>query len=118
METDPLPGSTDLLVITFQSITSGNLIGLIVIILLLITSALISGSEVAFFSLSPLSKKTLLDDKSGKGNKVIALLKKPEKLLATILITNNFVNIGIVILSTFLTDSIFVFSNLSTGIPD
>ncbi len=116
METDPLPESVYLLAITFQNLDTGSLIGLIVVILLLISSALISGSEVAFFSLSPANKEKLNEDKQGNSIKVVSLLKKPEKLLATILITNNFVNIGIVILSTFLTDNLLVFTNIENWI--
>jgi putative hemolysin len=116
LETDPLPESVYLLAITFQNLDTGSLIGLIVVILLLISSALISGSEVAFFSLSPANKEKLNEDKQGNSIKVVSLLKKPEKLLATILITNNFVNIGIVILSTFLTDNLLVFTNIENWI--
>lgn len=76
--------------------------------ILLLFSALISGSETAYFSLSP---KQIDEIKDGNYNKVISLLNKPNKLLATILISNNFVNIGIVILSTYITSSIFDFSN-------
>jgi len=115
LETIPLPESVNLLAITFQSIDSESFIGSLIVVLLLISSALISGSEVAFFSLSPANKKQLLDDNHGNGRKVTKLLEKPEKLLATILITNNFVNIGIVILSTFLTDSMLIFTNISNA---
>ncbi len=71
------------------------------IVLLLLASALISGSEIAFFSLTP----TNLDElkKNQKGKLVNKLLKKPKQLLATILVANNFINIAIVILSTYLT---------------
>jgi len=64
-------------------------------------SALISGAEVAFFSLRP---KDILKIKEAKTNISIAVLKlidNPKQLLATILVSNNFVNIGIVILSTY-----------------
>ncbi len=72
----------------------------IAIVILLLLSALISGSEIAFFSLSP----TDLDDLESKqkGNTIVKLLKKPKELLATILVANNFINIAIVILSTYL----------------
>jgi len=115
LETILLSESSNLAAITVQNFNLGNIIGVFVVILLLITSALISGSEVSFFSLSPSSKQKLIDDKSGKGLKVIDLLKKPEKLLATILITNNFVNVGIVILSTYLTDTMLAFTNINEG---
>ncbi len=74
---------------------------LLSIIVLLILSALISGSETAFFSLSGVQLDELKKNK--KGETIAALLKKPNELLATILVSNNFINIGIVILSTYLT---------------
>ncbi len=116
METVPLPESAYILAITLKHFDSGSIIGLLVVLILLITSALISGSEVAFFSLSPATKEQLLEDKHSNSIKILGLLKKPEKLLATILITNNFVNIGIVILSTFLTEDIFAFTNMAEWI--
>jgi gliding motility-associated protein GldE len=70
-------------------------------------SALISGSEVAFFSLTPEDREELQkngDDKSGVAN---TLLKNPKDLLAIILITNNFVNVGIVILASYLFSIIY-----------
>lgn len=79
----------------------------IIILLLLFSSAVISGSEVAYFSLSP----GQLEEIRQKGyEKVCHLHRKPEKLLATILISNNFVNVAIVILSSYLVDSLFDFS--------
>ncbi|MDA9782951.1 gliding motility-associated protein GldE [Vicingaceae bacterium] len=74
------------------------------VILLLICSALISGSEVAYFSLGPAE----LEEIEGKEDKSIGilrnLLERPKRLLATILIANNFINVAIVILSTYLSD--------------
>jgi putative hemolysin len=78
----------------------------IVLILLLISSALISGSEIAFFSLN----QTDINELSNNGkeeNIVVTLLKKPRKLLATILITNNFINILIVLLFASLAETLF-----------
>ena len=70
----------------------------ILLVLLLITSGLISGSEVAFFSLT----KEQLDSKSEKKSRQMHIIQKmlqnPKRLLATILITNNFINIAIVLL--------------------
>ena len=77
------------------------------IILLLVCSALISGSEIAYFSLDPNNIKSL-EQEGGKNSQRILLLKqKPRRLLATILITNNFINIAIVLLSNYLTAHIF-----------
>ena len=69
----------------------------IALIILLICSALISGTEVAFFSLSQTQLDEQIDKTKGK-SLVVKLLENPKKLLATILITNNFINILIVLL--------------------
>ncbi|MEJ6584196.1 MAG: gliding motility-associated protein GldE [Crocinitomicaceae bacterium] len=66
---------------------------------LLLCSALVSGAEAAFFSLSPTDKEELKNTEGKSATFVSNLLDKPKDLLATILITNNFVNVGIVILS-------------------
>ena len=98
--------------IVFYPITTTAVIGLIILLILLIISAMISGSEVAFFSLTPQKIEQLENDKSPKSQLIIKLLKKAEELLATILIVNNLVNIGIVILSTFLIDYIVHFIDI------
>ena len=71
---------------------------------LLVLSALVSGAEVAYFSLSPVQLDDLKKDKAKSSQLIIKLLEEPKKLLATILIVNNFVNITIIILSTYFTD--------------
>jgi Mg2+/Co2+ transporter CorB len=87
---------------------------MVLLLILLICSALISGSEVALFSLSASD----LDDPPSEREKskrlliVQGLLAKPKKLLATILIANNFINIAIVLLFASLSD--LFFSNIST----
>ncbi len=72
-------------------------------------SALISGSEVAYFSLSPGDKLNL--GKSKRDAKVSEHLNNPERLWATILVANNFVNIAIVVLGAFIISSLLEFSN-------
>ncbi len=112
METLPFLLNINVLTnIVFKNPDPSNFFGLSIIILLLISSALVSGSEVAFFSLSPANLDSLKTKNSKKSLEVLKLLKKPEHLLATILITNNFANVGIVILSTYLTDSVLDFSD-------
>ncbi len=69
---------------------------------LLVLSALISGSEVAFFSINPTQKKELEESESSNDKLIQSLLLNPKKLLATILIVNNLVNIAIVVLSSFI----------------
>jgi putative hemolysin len=78
----------------------------IVLILLLISSALISGSEIAFFSLNQTDINELSNNGKEK-NIVVTLLEKPRKLLATILITNNFINILIVLLFASFAETLF-----------
>ncbi len=80
-----------------------------IFVILLIASALISGSEVAFFSLEPETIERMQNAGDKKSKTIIKLLSNPNKLLATILISNNFVNIGIVILSAFISEKLFVF---------
>ena len=74
-----------------------SLIAIISFIVLLLCSALISGTEVAFFSLSKTDIIKISDETKGQ-NPVVLLLQNPSKLLATILITNNFINILIVLI--------------------
>lgn len=76
--------------------------GLIAIAILLVMSAIISASEVAFFSLRSYDLDKCRDSDDPKYKTILALLKNPRLLLATILVMNNFVNVGIVTLSTFL----------------
>ena len=82
---------------------------LIAIIFLLICSALISASEVAFFSLQIKSLEDSDDDQiTPQTLRVISLLKNPKRLLATILVANNFINIAIVLLFTIISKKIFI----------
>ena len=75
--------------------------------LLLLCSALISGAEVALFSLKRNDVEEGLEQKSKRIEIIAKLLESPKKLLATILVANNFINIAIVILFAFLGDLIF-----------
>lgn len=100
--------------ITFNTIDYDHIIYFIVLIILLLGSALISGSEVAFFSLTPNDRKQLSSSKKSSLAKVTQLLANPEELLATILITNNFINIAIVLLSSQLTSKLIVFNSATT----
>ncbi len=78
-----------------------------VLILLLACSAMISGAEVALFGLSPTDVNEMDDGKTAKGAIVVKLLDRPKKLLATILIANNAINIGIVLLFNVIGDTLF-----------
>lgn len=87
--------------------SSGTVASIVIILILLACSALISGSEAAFFSLGPKDKEDLRNDESRSSKIALDLLGKPQELLAIILVINNFVNVGIVILSSAIVDDIF-----------
>lgn len=96
--------------ITLNPISFDIFIAFIIVLFLLISSALVSGSEVAYFSLSPAELNKLRRSKLKIDQSVIRLLGIPDRLLATILVANNFINIGIVIISAFITSKLFNFS--------
>ena len=100
---DPEPPTEFLLTYQTQLLISlGGYIGIgTILLLLLLASALISASEVAFFSLSPQDLDKLKEDGKRNDQRILSLKDKPRNLLATILISNNFINIGIVILSDY-----------------
>lgn len=105
-----------LTIILVQSIISHEItfeiaISMVIMALLLLCSALISGSEVAYFSLSGSEIDRLKTSKNRSEIRILELLERPKRLLATILIANNFINVGIVILSTFIIDGLFTFHN-------
>lgn len=110
MESDPY-----LLTITaignyIQPITVGVIVSLLATVLLLIFSAFISGSEVAVFSLEPNDLDEIRRSTETKEKLLRRLMSKPDKLLATILIANNFINVAIVMLSAYITGALFDFS--------
>ena len=109
MDTEPFQ-TIYILNIIIKTLSPGFYVGLAGSLLLLFSSALVSGSEIAFFSLSPEQKDTLKKTNTKKSNLILQLLNKHEKLLATILIANNFINIGIVILTSYILNLAFDFS--------
>ena len=103
MDPDPLPFLNAVFLVS-------NLMWIqwLVVLVLLVCSAFISGAEVAFFSLQ---LKSLEDEDQSSDlalRRVITLLKKPKRLLATILVANNFINIAIVLVFAVLSDSFLV----------
>ncbi|MFN4761842.1 gliding motility-associated protein GldE [Gillisia sp. Q332] len=106
---DPDPPSLILLLLSYDVSQIG---GIIAVFVLLIGSALISGAEVAFFSLTPSNFITVNGKRSNAQKIVVKLLEKPKKLLATILVANNSINIAIVLLFDSLTDEFF--GNMNT----
>lgn len=101
---DPDPFSTVQLALAFDGVFT---IKLVLLLVLLLCSALISGAEVALFGLSQTQVKEIAEEDTPKGKKVIYLLERPKKLLATILIGNNAINIGIVLLFSDLGNTLF-----------
>lgn len=91
------------LILTVLNPMSGEILTVLILMLVFIVmSALISGAEVAYFSINIKDRNELeeeVDDKQSQ--RILALLEKPKKLLATILIANNFINVAIVMFSTF-----------------
>ncbi len=108
---DPEPSSLIFLSDILQPFTLDLIFPLILLLILLIASALVSGSEVAFFSITARDLEELKEKKHPRLDSLTELLDHPKTLLATILIANNFINVGIVILSKFLSDSLFDFSS-------
>ncbi|KAA5827829.1 gliding motility-associated protein GldE [Algibacter amylolyticus] len=105
---DPDPASFILLI---MAIDVSIVFGFALLVLLLLCSALISGAEVALFSLNRSDIESGLEQKSKRIEILSQLLERPKKLLATILVANNFINIAIVILFAFLGD--FMFGNIT-----
>ncbi|MBK8393479.1 MAG: gliding motility-associated protein GldE [Saprospiraceae bacterium] len=95
-----------------EILPSGILVFVILMVLLIICSGLISASEVAFFGLNPNQLRLLEEENSIASNRILELRKKPRKLLATILIGNNFVNIALVIVSEIVVSQVITLENL------
>lgn len=82
-------------------------LNIFVLVMLLFCSALISGAEVALFGLSLTEINSIEEQKTPQGDILVKLLERPKKLLATILIANNAINIGIVLLFNSIGDTLF-----------
>lgn len=91
-----------------------TLLQLLSIVILLLASAAMSASEVALFSLGPLQLRDLEERGGTGGRRVLELLARPKRLLATILIANNLVNIALIILSGMVISALFDL----TAMPD
>ena len=106
--------------IAFQVIDTTLILGIASILILLLCSALISGAEVALFSLTQADLEASEEQGSKSIHIITQLLKRPKKLLATILVANNFINIGIVLLFAALSDYFFKETNtkLELGFVD
>ena len=102
MDPDPASFITLLTTIDFSVVS-----GFALLLLLLICSGLISGAEVALFSLTRTDIDEGLEANSKRIQIIAKLLERPKKLLATILVSNNFINIAIVILFAYLGGNLF-----------
>ena len=87
--------------IYFQTPSTGALIALGLALVLLMCSAFVSGSEIAFFSLSPADMAELEERRTSTDSRILRLLDDSERLLATILCSNNFVNVAIIMLLNY-----------------
>lgn len=108
MDPDPSIFKNLFLAIDFSVVS-----GFLLLILLLFCSALISGAEVALFSLTRTDLEAGIEEKSKRIQIISTLLERPKKLLATILVANNFINIAIVILFAYL--GVFLFEGITTA---
>ncbi len=100
--------------ITASPIAVAHIIEFLFLLLLIISSAFISGSEVSFFGLESKDKEDLKQAKHNNDKIVLKHLEKMDYLLATILTVNNFANVGIVLLTSHLTNQLFDFSQSPT----
>jgi len=97
--------------IHFSAISVSSIIALFISVLFLCVSAIISASEIAFFSLTPKEKNEIGESETVFDKTIQSLSKSSDRLLATILIWNNFVSVGVVVLSSFAVNQIIDFSN-------
>ncbi|MDC3351695.1 gliding motility-associated protein GldE [Crocinitomicaceae bacterium] len=110
------PYTSVLIAIDWEVVWLPATISVLVLIILLMCSALVSGAEVAFFSLTPSDKESLTDQQDKAAIVTLELLEKPRNLLATILITNNFINVAIILISTYLSSQLIPEGTLSPGV--
>lgn len=108
---DPDPSSFFFLLDILKPFELTSLVPLLILMILLVASALVSGSEVAFFSIQPRDLDELKEVNKTGFESLSELLKRPKALLATILIWNNFINVGIVVLSSYLSEKFFDFGD-------
>ncbi len=95
--------------------TPGVIISCVVGFLLVVCSGLMSGSEIAFFSITNVERDELRESEDDLDQRVLKLLDKPRYLLSTILIGNNIVNIAVIVISYFIITSLFNFQDIVIG---
>ena len=87
--------------VTVSALSLGAIVAIVLAVLLLFASGFVSASEIAFFSLSPSDLSEIEEEEHPSDKHITNLLKDSERLLATILISNNFVNVTIIMLCNF-----------------
>lgn len=108
---DPFSISDISSLVIFQPITTGIVLAAILAAFLLLLSGFASGSEIAFFSLSPQDLDELEPDKRSEDSRIVMLRDDSERTLATILIANNFVNVTIIMLCNYIFGSLVKFKS-------
>ena len=108
---DPFSISDISSLVVFQPITTGIVLAAILAAFLLLLSGFASGSEIAFFSLSPQDLDELEPDKRSDDSRIVMLRDDSERTLATILIANNFVNVTIIMLCNYIFGSLVKFKS-------
>jgi len=98
--------------IHFSAISISSVIALFISALFLCLSAIISASEIAFFSLTPKEKNEIGESETVVDRTIQSLSKYSDRLLATILIWSNFVNVGVVVLSSYAVNQLIDFSSV------
>lgn len=93
------------IILSIGTFGAGQMLALCLALLCLLVSGFVSGSEMAYFSLTDQQLQQIGDDEKGDG--VVRLMKKPQQLLATILIANNLVNVTIVVLTNYALGPVF-----------
>ncbi len=104
--------SDPLVLLAFGTLDPLAITAIVIIVGLLIISACMSASEVALFSLSPTQLRDLKERGGTSGKRVLDLLARPRRLLATILVLNNLALVGITVLSTIVMASLFDFRHM------
>lgn len=97
--------------VTVHSPSLGAIIAICLAVLLLFASGFVSASEIAFFSLSPTDLSEIEEEEHTSDKRIMDLLKDSERLLATILISNNFVNVTIIMLCNFFFEQVVDFGD-------
>ena len=108
---DPFSISEISSLVVFQPITTGIVLAAILAAFLLLLSGFASGSEIAFFSLSPQDLDELEPDKRSEDSRIVMLRDDSERTLDTILIANNFVNVTIIMLCNYIFGSLVKFKS-------